>query len=58
MTNLEMVKKNGFNLQYIKNQTLELCKIAVEQDGLSLMYIQNQTLELCKIAVKENGLAI
>ena len=52
---------SGWMLQFVKNQTEEICKLAVEYDGhaLSSMYMKiPQTDELCKIAVKKNGLAL
>ena len=46
------------NIRYIKNQTEELCKLAVSQDGFALQYVQNQTEEICKLAVSQNGIAV
>lgn len=43
------------SLQYIRNQTPELCKLCVETDGSLLRYIRNQTPELCLIAVRRKG---
>ena len=42
-------------LRDIKNQTEEICKIAVQQNGRALEYVNNQTYEICKLAVKQNG---
>lgn len=45
-------------LQYIHNQTEELCLIGVKQNGMSLRDAQFQNDEICLAAVKENGLAL
>ena len=55
---LDAVERNGFALQYVKEQTLEICLEAVKQNGDALQYVQNQTPELCLEAVKQNGYAI
>ena len=55
---LEAVKKNGWFLEYVKNQTPEICMAAVKQNGEALEFVQNQTPELCMAAVKQNGLAL
>ena len=36
---LELVKEDGLQLQYIRNQTDELCMAAVKQNGLALQYV-------------------
>jgi len=55
---LEAVKKNGWFLEYVKNQTPELCMEAVKQNGLALKFARDETPELCMEAVKQNGLAL
>ncbi len=52
------IKRNGLFLQHMKEQTDEICLIAVNNDGLALKYVKEQTEEICTEAVKENGLAI
>ena len=42
-------------MQFVKNQTEELCKLAVQQSGYSLQFVKNQTEEICKLAVLQNG---
>lgn len=58
----EMIKKylqrNGLELQYVENQTLELCLIAVKNKGTSLRFVKNKTLELCQEAVLNDPKAI
>ena len=43
---LEAVKQNGKALQFVKNQTLEICLEAVKQNGESLEYVKNKTYEM------------
>ena len=38
-TSLVNVKQNGFLLQYVKEQTPEICMEAVKQNGGSLQYV-------------------
>ena len=45
-------------LQYIENQTEEMCLEAVKQNGYALEYVENQTEEICFEAVKQNGRAL
>jgi hypothetical protein len=47
-------KQDGEALQYVHNQTEELCLEAVKEDGYALNYVHNQTKELCLAAVKED----
>ena len=42
------------NLQYIRNQTHEMCLNAVSYDGLLLQYVQNQTTDICLAAIQQN----
>ena len=53
-SDLEMVKRDGWNLKYVKHQTPKICAAAVEQNGLALKYVKEQTPELCLTAVKED----
>ena len=55
---LEAVKKNGYALQYVINQTPEIRLEAVKENGYALQYVINQTPEICLEAVKENGNAL
>lgn len=45
-------------LEYIKNQTKDICREAIKQNGLALQYIKKQTKKLCVSAIKQNGLAL
>ena len=38
---MQAVKQNGYALQYVKEQTLELCMQAVKQDGYALRYVNS-----------------
>ena len=48
------VQQYGGALQYVHNQTDELCRLAVQQYGGALQYIHSQTEELCRLAVQQN----
>ena len=50
---LEAVKKNGYALQFVQNQTEEICLEAVKKNGYALQYVQNQTEAICLEAVKQ-----
>lgn len=45
-------------LKHIKNQTNEMCILAVQNDGCALQYINNQSEEICILAVQNNPLAL
>jgi len=42
-------------LKYVKNQTDEICKFAIEQHYYVLAHIKNQTDEICKLVVRRDG---
>jgi hypothetical protein len=48
----------GTALRYVKNQTEEICRLAVQHYGPALQYVENQTEEICKLAVEQNGWAL
>jgi hypothetical protein len=52
------VAQNWLALEYVKDQSPELCMAAVKQDGYALKYVKEQTPELCMAAVKQNGYAL
>lgn len=52
------VAKNPYNIQYVREQTEELCKLAVQIYPYTIKYVKDQTEELCKLAVENNGYAI
>jgi len=55
MNDLEKVRKDGLALQYVKNQTLEICLTAINQNGWALEYVKDQTKEICLAAVRKRG---
>ena len=57
-TSMIAVKCNGLALQFIQNQTSEICMTAVQQNGLALQFVHNKTPEICLAAVQQNGLAL
>ena len=52
------VQKNGYSLQYVKEQTEEMCLLAVQCNGSALQYVKEQTEEMCRLAVQQNGYAL
>ena len=52
---LESVKEDGYNLQYVKNQTEEICLAAVKQNGWTLKNVKNQTEQVCLEAAKNSS---
>ena len=45
-------------LQFIDNQTTELCLAAVKNDGRALEFVKEQTLDICLAAVANEPLAL
>lgn len=41
-----LIKKDGYNIKFVKKQTNKLCMEAVKQNGNSLKYIKNETIKL------------
>ena len=52
------MKQNGYALQYVREQTEEICLEAVKKDGYALRYVNEQTEEICLEAVKQNSDAL
>ena len=42
-------------LQYVKNQTDDICRLAIQENGYALYYVREQTEELCILSVQQNG---
>ena len=55
---LEMVKKDSMQLEFVKNQTPEICLAAVQQSAYALVYVKEQTPELCSVAIRQNSDAL
>lgn len=51
-------EKNDQVLQFVENQTPELCLEAVKQNGLALRFVETQTPEICLEAVRNDGWAL
>ena len=54
---LEVVKKDGCALQFVKEQTPKVCLEAVKQKSSALQYVKNQTPELLD-KMFENNISI
>jgi hypothetical protein len=57
-TDLKKVRKNGSKLEFIQNQTREMCLAAVQQNGIYLRHVKNKTDEIALAAVSTHGIAI
>ena len=55
---LVAVTKNPLLLEYVRNQTHEICKRAVTVNGLSLQYVIDKTDDICLKALRQNGLSL
>jgi hypothetical protein len=55
---INIIEDDGLALQFIKEQTEEICKLAVQQDGVALQYVKEQSKEICKLAVQQDGDAL
>lgn len=57
---IEFVTSSGMSLRYIKDQSAELCKIAVEQDPMAFKFVQDryQTMDLCKTVIMKCPMCI
>jgi len=55
---LEIVDEDGLELEFIENQTFNICRAAIHQNGKALQFVKKQTSELCIEAVKQNGMAL
>ena len=55
---MSSVKQSGYALQYVKEQTPEICLAAVTQTGFALKYVDKQTPKICLAAVKQSGYAL
>jgi len=58
LESLKAVQQEGYALQYVNNQTDQVCLAAVQENGNALQYVNNQTEELCLSAVQENSYAL
>lgn len=55
---LDAVKRNGLELEFVKEQTPEVCLEAVKEDWQALQFVKNQTPDLCLIAIREDDSAL
>ena len=55
---IKAVEKNGYALQYVKEQSEAICIKAVENDGDALRYVKEQSEAICIKAVEKNGYAL
>ena len=55
---LKRVSYDGDALQYVKEQTADICLKAVEKNAYALRYVKEQTVDICLKAVKKNAYAL
>ena len=55
---LKEVRQCGYALQFVKEQTEEICLAAVRHYGHALQFVKEQTKEICLTAVREDGYAL
>lgn len=55
---LDAVKREGWALLYVKEQTEVICLAAVKKNGCALLYVKEQTEAICLAAVKQDGWAL
>jgi hypothetical protein len=55
---LDAVRRDGYVLQHVHDQTEEICLAAVKQNGHALQFVYDQTEEICSAAVKQNKKAV
>ena len=51
---LAAVEQDASALQFVQDQTPEICLLAVKQSGNTIRFVKNQTPEICIAALKEN----
>lgn len=50
----EGIRKRPSMLEFMPEQTPDICLAAVESDGMALRFVRHQTEDICKAAVKSN----
>jgi hypothetical protein len=50
-----MCLNRGLSLEYVKEQTEEICEIAINSDPESFEFVKDKTLSLCKLACGKSG---
>lgn len=58
LTCINVIKQNGYALQFVEEQTPEICLAAVQQNGFALQFVEEQTSEICLTAVRQNITAL
>lgn len=53
-----IVELNSNALRYVRDQTEQLCCLAVKQNPLSLQFVKEQTDAVCRLALHKNGLVL
>ncbi|MFH7767649.1 DUF4116 domain-containing protein, partial [Acinetobacter sp. BSP-28] len=51
------LKKYGFALKYVHQQTEQICQAAVQSNPQAIKYVKEQTEGLCYMALRKDGMA-
>jgi len=54
----KIIKYDGLALEYVKEQSEELCLKAVMKNGHTLLFVKEQTEKICLEAVKQDGFSL
>ena len=56
------MKENSFSLQYVQDQTKELCILAVKKNGYAIQFVKNTDEsflnEIREIAIQYGGISV
>jgi phosphosulfolactate phosphohydrolase-like enzyme len=55
---LSIVSKDGHALEFVKEQTHEICLAAVSNNGCALKHVKEQTPEICMASISNNTYAL
>mgnify|MGYP000317113444 CR=1 FL=1 len=55
---LQLIQYEPVVIRYVRNQTEELCRVAIEKNPYALSYIRNQTEEMCLLAMKKDSMML
>jgi hypothetical protein len=53
-----VIAKYPNQLEYVKNQTRDICQLAVSIDPFAIQHVTDQSEELCLLAVQQNGMSL
>lgn len=57
-TFIENLNKYQCAIQFVQNQTYEICSQSIKHNPNSIMFVKNQTIELCNLAIEGDAFTI